>query len=125
MPRWAPARGRSRACGRATTCRRWDRWAEAIQSRHPERRCSSRAGAAPQLVGLAEVGRRIARLEGALHVCTDDGSRGMRGTVVQLLERLAPGFALPIVIHACGPHAMLRAVAEWAVARDIRAYLAM
>ena len=99
----------------------------ALARHRATRRCEFLFGArtAPQLVGLAEVGRRIARLEGALHVCTDDGSRGMRGTVVQLLERLAPGFALPIVIHACGPPAMLRAVAEWAVARDIRAYLAM
>jgi dihydroorotate dehydrogenase electron transfer subunit len=78
-----------------------------------------------QLVGLAEAEARIGRMGGALHASTDDGSRGRRGNVVQLLDRLAPSFAAPIVIHACGPHAMLRAVAEWALARDVRAFLAM
>ena len=93
----------------------------------PARRCEFLFGArhAPQLVALAEARRRLARADGRLHLCTDDGSRGARGTVVELLERLAPGFPAPIVIHACGPHAMLRAVAEWAMAREVRAYLAM
>jgi len=29
------------------------------------------------------------------------------------------------VIHACGPHGMLKAVARWALARRVPAYLAM
>src|SRR5207249_9794864 len=90
-------------------------------------RCEFLFGArhAPQLVGLTDARRRLARFAGRLHLCTDDGSRGMKGTVVELLQRLAPRFADPIVIHACGPHGMLRAVAEWAMSRDVRAYLAM
>jgi dihydroorotate dehydrogenase electron transfer subunit len=78
-----------------------------------------------QLVGLADAHRRLVALGGRLHVCTDDGSAGPRGSVVQLLERLAPGLAGPIVLHACGPHAMLRAVALWALARGVPAFLAM
>lgn len=78
-----------------------------------------------QLVGLDDARERLQRAHGALHVCTDDGSHGMRGNVLQLLEREVAGFAAPIVIHACGPHGMLRAIAEWALAHDVRAHLAM
>jgi len=78
-----------------------------------------------QLVGLEEARRRLAALGGHLHVCTDDGSLGPRGDVVRLLERVAPGLAGPLVLHACGPHAMLKAVARWALARGVPAYLAM
>ena len=83
------------------------------------------ARSAEQLVGLPEASRRLAHVHGGLHVCTDDGSHGDRGNVVQLLDRLAPGFPRPIVIHACGPHGMLAAIARWALARDVRAWLAM
>ena len=78
-----------------------------------------------QLVGLEDAHRRLAALGGRLHVCTDDGSLGPRGHVVQLLERVAPGLAGPLVLHACGPHAMLKAVALWALARGVPAFLAM
>jgi dihydroorotate dehydrogenase electron transfer subunit len=78
-----------------------------------------------QLVGLEDAHRRLAALGGRLHVCTDDGSAGPRGNVVHLLERVAPGLAGPLVLHACGPHAMLRAVALWALAHGVPAFLAM
>ena len=78
-----------------------------------------------QLVGLADAHRRLAALGGRLHVCTDDGSLGPRGHVVQLLERVTPGLAGPLVLHACGPHAMLKAVALWSLARGVPAFLAM
>jgi dihydroorotate dehydrogenase electron transfer subunit len=78
-----------------------------------------------QLVGLEDAHRRLAALGGRLHVCTDDGSLGPRGDVVQLLERVAPGLAGPLVLHACGPHAMLKAVALWSLARGVPAFLAM
>jgi dihydroorotate dehydrogenase electron transfer subunit len=77
------------------------------------------------LAGLAEARERIARRGGRLHVATDDGSRGHAGDVVRLLDRLAPSLPTPIVIHACGPHGMLGAVARWAMARGVRAHLAM
>ncbi len=77
------------------------------------------------LVGLAEAARRLKRSGGKLHLCTDDGSRGMRGNVVQLLDRLAPKLESPLVLHACGPHGMLKAVALWALEREVPAFLAM
>ena len=83
------------------------------------------ARSAEQLVGLDDAHERLQRAGGALHTCTDDGSHGMQGNVLQLLEREVAGFRAPIVIHACGPHSMLRAIALWAIAHDVRAHLAM
>ncbi len=77
------------------------------------------------LVGLPDVRRRVAALGAVLHLCTDDGSAGRRGHVVGLLERVAAGLAGPLVVHACGPHAMLAAVARWALAREVPAFMAM
>ena len=80
------------------------------------------------LVGLGEARRRLGRAGargGRLHLCTDDGSLGLRGDVVRLLDRVAPGLPGPLVLHACGPHAMLGAVARWALARDVPAFVAM
>ena len=82
------------------------------------------------LVGLAEARERLARSgrrgpKSRLHLATDDGSRGFHGNVVQLLDRLGPKLTRPLVLHACGPHAMLAAVARWAMANGARAHLAM
>jgi len=83
------------------------------------------ARSAAQLIGVPAARATLRASGGRLHLCTDDGSRGARGTVVDLLERLAPRWPEPVVVHACGPHGMLRAIAEWAIARDVRAWLAM
>lgn len=77
------------------------------------------------LVGLAEARERLAKRGGRLHLATDDGTRGFRGNVVALLDRLAPKLDAPLVIHACGPHAMLSAIARWALANGAEAWLAM
>lgn len=77
------------------------------------------------LVGLADARERLAARGGRLLVATDDGSRGFKGTVIDQLEAIAPRLADPIVIHACGPHGMLGALARWAIARGVRAHLAM
>jgi dihydroorotate dehydrogenase electron transfer subunit len=91
------------------------------------RRCAFIFGARSKdlLVGLSDARRRLAGMRGALHLCTDDGSRGLRGDVIDVLERVAPKLDGPIVIHACGPHGMLKAVARWAVTRDVRVHVAM
>jgi dihydroorotate dehydrogenase electron transfer subunit len=91
------------------------------------RRCEFVFGArtASLLVGLAEARARLGRARSRLHLATDDGSRGFRGDVVGLLANLAPKLAPPLVIHACGPHGMLAAVARWAIANGARAHLAM
>jgi dihydroorotate dehydrogenase electron transfer subunit len=78
-----------------------------------------------QLVGLEEAHRRLVARGGRLHVCTDDGSAGPRGDVVRLLDRVVPGLDGPPVLHACGPHAMLGAVARWSLARGLPAFVAM
>jgi dihydroorotate dehydrogenase electron transfer subunit len=75
------------------------------------------------LVAAEAAAATMKRLGGRLHLCTDDGSRGVRGTVLDVLARIAPKG--PIVIHACGPHAMLKAVARWAMERGAEAWLAM
>jgi dihydroorotate dehydrogenase electron transfer subunit len=77
------------------------------------------------LVGLAEARERLAKRGSRLHLATDDGSRGFAGNTVQLLDTLAPKLAAPLVIHACGPHGMLSAIARWAMANGAEAWLAM
>ena len=91
------------------------------------RRCEFLFGArdAAHLVGLDLARREIEAVGGRLHLSTDDGSAGTRGTVLDLLERVAPELPGAPVIHACGPHGMLKAVARWALARRVPAYLAM
>jgi dihydroorotate dehydrogenase electron transfer subunit len=83
------------------------------------------ARSASHLIGLPDARSRLARAHGRLHLCTDDGSRGNRGNVVNLLDRLAPSLLGPLVIHACGPHPMLHAVGEWGMKHGTRAWLAM
>ena len=91
------------------------------------RRCEFVFGARSKalLVGLADARERLARMGSRLHIATDDGSRGHHGTVIDLLDRIAPKLEGPLVLHACGPHGMLGAVAQWAMARGERAHLAM
>jgi len=91
------------------------------------RRCEFLFGArdGDHLVALSEARRRLRRMGGRLHLATDDGSRGVRGTVVELLERLAERLSAPRVVHACGPHAMLAGVARWGLLHRTPTYLAM
>jgi len=91
------------------------------------RKCELLFGARTRslLVGLAGAKERIAKHGTRLHVATDDGTRGFHGSVVRLLDQVAPALRAPIVVHACGPHGMLEAVARWAMAHDTRAHLAM
>ena len=91
------------------------------------RKCEFLFGARSRalLVGLAEAKERLARMGSRLHVATDDGSRGMRGNVLTLLDQLAAKAKGPLVLHACGPHGMLGAIARWGLANDTPAYLAM
>ncbi len=91
------------------------------------RKCEFLFGARSRalLVGLAEAKERLARMGSRLHLATDDGSRGTQGNVVTLLDRLGAREEGPFVLYACGPHGMLRAVARWAMAQRVPAYLAM
>jgi dihydroorotate dehydrogenase electron transfer subunit len=91
------------------------------------RRCELLFGArdASHLVAIADARRRLDHAGGRLHLATDDGSRGSRGTVVELLDRLAPRLPAPMVVHACGPHAMLAAVARWGMSHRVPTFVAM
>jgi dihydroorotate dehydrogenase electron transfer subunit len=91
------------------------------------RRCEFLFGArdARHLVALPEARERLKRMGGRLRLATDDGSRGTHGTVVDLLDRDAPHLTGPCVIHACGPHGMLAAVARWGMNHGVPTFLAM
>lgn len=58
-----------------------------------------------------------------LHGCTDDGSVGLQGTVVDMLRELEPGE--DSIIYACGPKPMTRAVVEYAAGRGLRGYASL
>jgi len=58
-----------------------------------------------------------------LHGCTDDGSMGLQGTVVDMLRDLEPG--KDSVIYACGPKPMTRAVVEYAAGRGLKGYVSL
>ena len=45
--------------------------------------------------------------------------------VVDVLDKLAGKLSGPLVIHSCGPHGMLKAVADWGLRHGARAHLAM
>ncbi|TMQ59032.1 MAG: dihydroorotate dehydrogenase electron transfer subunit [Candidatus Eisenbacteria bacterium] len=60
---------------------------------------------------------------GRLHLATDDGSTGYRGSVLTLLKReWEAGGHTPLTaeIFTCGPHGLLHEVAEFAGGRGVR-----
>ncbi|HZT40623.1 MAG TPA: dihydroorotate dehydrogenase electron transfer subunit [Chthonomonadaceae bacterium] len=78
------------------------------------------ARTAELLVGMVEFGR----LDIVLHALTDDGTRGTRGLVTDLLVDLLDHQAqedspVPTHLYACGPMPMLEAIAGIALARDL------
>ncbi len=62
-----------------------------------------------------------------VETCTDDGSEGFRGNVLQLLEHLWKSGSLPrdVRLLACGPERMLEAVERLARAKDLRCWLSL
>jgi dihydroorotate dehydrogenase electron transfer subunit len=62
-----------------------------------------------------------------VHTCTDDGSHGMRGNVLQLLESLWSSGAVPrkVRLLACGPERMLEAVETLARELDLPCWLSL
>jgi dihydroorotate dehydrogenase electron transfer subunit len=73
------------------------------------------ARTAADLMGVED----FAALGVALRIATEDGSRGQRGVVTQLLEAaLADPPELPTRVYACGPTPMMRRAAAIAAARQ-------
>ncbi len=56
-----------------------------------------------------------------VHLATLDGSAGVRGTVIDLLDRVfAPGSGVrPGHVASCGPEPMMAAVAHWSAGRGV------
>jgi dihydroorotate dehydrogenase electron transfer subunit len=71
----------------------------------------------------------LARLGCRVEVATDDGSRGRRGLVTELLERglarISARRRAGILLSACGPHGMLKAVARIASERGVAAQVSV
>lgn len=98
-------------------------------------------GAAPLLYAAKEFGRRadvtaflgfrtasmacaLAGFEaaGRAVLCTDDGSAGLRGTVIDAMNRRPDR---PDLVMACGPVPMLKAARDFCAARGIRGQLSL
>jgi dihydroorotate dehydrogenase electron transfer subunit len=60
-----------------------------------------------------------------LHVSTDDGSCGERGTIVDLLEKHLPRHGADAVVYTCGPRPMLEMVGSIVKERGIPAFASM
>ena len=59
-------------------------------------------------------------------VCTDDGSIGYPGTVVESVRNFAVTHVVDsadLVVYACGPEPMLRSLSEWAISQEVQCYL--
>jgi dihydroorotate dehydrogenase electron transfer subunit len=73
--------------------------------------------------------RDLERLGCRVEVATDDGSRGHRGLVTELLDRalarLSGRRRAGVMLLACGPHGMLKAVAGIAAARGVAAQVSV
>ncbi|MET0763950.1 MAG: dihydroorotate dehydrogenase electron transfer subunit [Blastococcus sp.] len=76
------------------------------------------AASADRLCSVEELSAVASRVE----VTTDDGSAGRPGRVTVAVDELLADVA---VVYACGPMAMLRAVADAATARGIPSYVAV
>jgi len=75
------------------------------------------ARTADMLVGVDD----LRRLGATVSICTDDGTAGVRGTVLDLL-RSAPNADM---LYGCGPPGMLRALCAWANAAKIPCQISM
>jgi dihydroorotate dehydrogenase electron transfer subunit len=64
------------------------------------------------------------RLAMAISITTEDGSLGDRGTVMDVLPHMMSRSRAEVV-YACGPNAMLRAVAEYCIAQQIPCQVAV
>jgi dihydroorotate dehydrogenase electron transfer subunit len=88
-----------------------------------------RGGAVPSDAGVARpCVAEFARLDVPTVLCTDDGSLGVCGRVVNAVDahwRSNPPGDEKLVIYACGPERMLQALAEWSTSHAIDCYVCM
>jgi dihydroorotate dehydrogenase electron transfer subunit len=81
---------------------------------------AARKGLLYDLAAFESLGVRVA-------TCTDDGSHGMRGNVLQLLEHMQAKGELPksVRLLACGPERMLEAVEAYARKHKLQCWLSL
>ncbi len=81
---------------------------------------ASRAGMLYDLAAFEQLGVRV-------ETCTDDGSHGLRGNVLKLLDRLWADGSLPreVRLLACGPERMLEATEQLARAKGLECWLSL
>jgi dihydroorotate dehydrogenase electron transfer subunit len=60
-----------------------------------------------------------------LQKCTDDGSQGFQGTVVDYLSTLSTEAIRDGFVWACGPQAMLKALHNWAHPRGLPCFVSL
>lgn len=60
-----------------------------------------------------------------VYLCTEDGSRGIKGTVVDVLNALIKGPDKKIKIYACGPKGMLKAISKVSCENNIECEVSM
>jgi dihydroorotate dehydrogenase electron transfer subunit len=68
--------------------------------------------------------KELTALNTDLRVCTDDGSVGVKGTVVDILDRILDKED-NLKVYACGPSGMLKKVDEILVERNIAGFLSL
>ena len=66
----------------------------------------------------------LRQLSVELYYCTDDGSRGEKGTVIDLLNDIVAKDN-GVTVYACGPSAMLRAADEILVRKSVSGFLSL
>lgn len=71
--------------------------------------------------------KRIRENAATLHIATDDGSMGVQGTTIDILNAFLTKMEKKthLVLYACGPHAMLAAVGRLAAEHSITCYVSM
>ncbi len=57
--------------------------------------------------------------------CTDDGSRGFHGTVVDYLATIVPSITPDTVLYCCGPRAMLRGCHTFSCDHQLRCFVSV
>ncbi len=93
-----------------------------IQNGYPAERITFISGARTKDGLFNDV--ELSKLGIDLHSCTDDGSFGARGTVVDLLEKELEN-AGDRIVYACGPMAMLEKIDGMLVAEEMSGFLSL
>ena len=93
-----------------------------------EKQAGKSAANTPKKLSNKDYEKELERLGAKVHLATEDGSRGHRGLVSELLEETVENESLSgsdIRIFACGPVPMLKTVADIARRYSIPGYVSL